>query len=69
MTGTPWQPYVLNIYPIIWHITNAQEIIFYDAKLIKTDISRKDKNMNLKKYMHPNVQSSTIYDSQDVEAT
>ena len=26
-------------------------------------------NSNLKRYMHPNVQGSTIYDSQDMEAT
>ena len=33
------------------------------------DISRKDKNSNLKRHMHPNVYSSTIYNSQDMEAT
>ena len=32
-------------------------------------ISRKDENSNLKRCMHPNVHSSTIYNSQDMEAT
>ena len=32
-------------------------------------ISRKDENSNSKRYMHPNVHSSTIYNRQDVEAT
>ena len=32
-------------------------------------ISGKDKNSNLKRYMHHNVHSSTIYNSQDMEAT
>ena len=32
-------------------------------------ISGKDENSNSKKYMHPNVHISTIYDSQDMEAT
>ena len=32
-------------------------------------ISKENENANLKRYMHPNVQSSTIYNSQDMEAT
>ena len=32
-------------------------------------ISRKDENCNSKRYMHPNVHSSTIYNSQDMGAT
>ena len=32
-------------------------------------ISGKDKNSNLKRYMHPNVHGSTIYNSQDMDAT
>ena len=32
-------------------------------------ISGKDENSNLKRYMHPNVYSNTIYTSQDMEAT
>ena len=31
-------------------------------------VSGKDKNSTLKRYMHPNVHCSTIYNSQDVEA-
>ena len=32
-------------------------------------ISGKDENSNSKRYMHPNVHSSIIYDSQDIEIT
>ena len=32
-------------------------------------ISGKDENYNLKRCMHPNVNSSTIYNSQDIETT
>ena len=32
-------------------------------------ISGKNENSNLKRYMHPNIHSSTIYNSQDIEAT
>ena len=32
-------------------------------------ISGKDKSSNLKRYIHPNVHSGTIYNSQDMEAT
>ena len=28
-----------------------------------------EKTLNLKRYMHPNVHSSTIHNSQDMEAT
>ena len=31
-------------------------------------ISRKNENTNSKRYMHPNVHSSTIFSSQDMEA-
>ena len=32
-------------------------------------IARKDEHSNLKRYMHPSVHRSTIYNSQDMEAT
>ena len=32
-------------------------------------ITEKNKNINLKRYMHPNAHCSTIYNSQDMEAT
>ena len=32
-------------------------------------ISEKNKNTNLKRYTHPNVHSSVIYNSQDMELT
>ena len=32
-------------------------------------ISRKDKNSNSKRYLHPNVHSCNIYNSQDMDAT
>ena len=33
------------------------------------DISRKEENSNLKRYLHPNLHCSTIHSSQDMEAT
>ena len=32
-------------------------------------ISRRDENSSWKRYMHPNVHNSTIYNSQDMETT
>ena len=32
-------------------------------------ISKKNENTNLKRYMHPSVHSSIIYNCQDIEAT
>ena len=32
-------------------------------------IAKENKNTNSKRYMHPNVHSSIIYNSQDTEAT
>ena len=32
-------------------------------------ISEENKNTNLKRYLHPNIHSSVIYNSQDLEAT
>ena len=32
-------------------------------------IQKKNKNMTLKRYVHPNVHSSIIYNSQDMEAS
>ena len=42
----------------------------YDTEIPLLDIyPEKNKNTNLKRYIHPNVHSSTIYNSQDTEAT
>ena len=38
-------------------------------KITPGHISRKNENSNLKRYMHRNVHSSTLYNSQDMEAT
>ena len=40
----------------------------YDPEIILGHISGKDENSNLKRYMHSNVHSSTIYNIQDKEA-
>ena len=37
--------------------------------MIHGHISRKDKNSNLERHMHPNVHSSTIHNSQVMKAT
>ena len=44
-------------------------ITIQSSNLTPGHISGKDKNSNSKRYMHPNVQSSTIYNSQDMEPT
>ena len=36
---------------------------------LKKKRKKKDENSNLKRYMNPSVHSSTIYNSQDMEAT
>ena len=41
----------------------------YDPAVLLLGISRKDENSNLKRYMHHDVNSSTIYSSQDMEVT
>ena len=41
----------------------------YDPAVLLLGISRKDENSNLKRYMHHDVNSSTIYSSQDMEAS
>ena len=55
-------------------ITNSRSLL----KLMSTDswvsptpryISRKNRNTNSKRYIHPSVHSSTIYNSQDMEVT
>ena len=42
----------------------------YDPAILLLGIYlKKDKNTNWKRYMHPNVHCSIIYNSQDMEAT
>ena len=35
----------------------------------RTTYNRKNKNTNSKRYMHPNICSSVVYNRQDMEAT
>ena len=41
----------------------------YDSEVTSGSISMKDENSNSKRYMHPNIHSSTIYSSQDMDST
>ena len=41
----------------------------WSSNLTPGHISRKDYNSNSKRYLHPNVHCSTIYNGQDMEAT
>ena len=35
----------------------------------RTTYNRKNKNTNSKRYMHPNIRSTVVYNRQDMEAT
>ena len=50
-------------------LKTISRVTIWSGNLIPGHISRKDENSNLKRYMHPNVHSSIIYNSQDTEAT
>ena len=52
----------------MWRILkNLKTELLYDLAILL--LGRKDENSNLKRYMEPYVQSSTIYNSQDMETT
>ena len=55
------------LWKIVWSFLNTPD----DLAIYPTlrHISGKEENSNSKRYMHPYVHSSTIYKSQDVEAT
>ena len=42
---------------------------YWSILLIISYVSKDNKSANLKRYMHPNVDSGIIYNSQDIEAT
>ena len=64
--GRP-RPSNAPLVPIIYILANTFQGQKEDA--YPGPVSRKDENYNLKRYMHPYVHSSTIYNSQDTEAT
>ena len=45
------------------------ELPYFPAIALLVIYLEKIKNTNLKRYMHPNVHSSIVYNSQDIEAT
>ena len=55
----------------VWKFFKKLKIeLLYDPAILLTGyILLKNKNTNLKRYMHPNVHSSMIYNSEDMEAT
>ena len=59
---------VKPIWRTVWRFLKKLKIeLPYDPT--HGHIPGKDKNSNLKRYMYPNVHSSTSYNSQDMEAT
>ena len=50
------------------HLIPMNSTTIWPSNFFPGSISKKI-NINLKRYMHPNVQSSTIYNSQDKKAT
>ena len=60
---------VQPLWKIVWSFLKKQKIeLSYDPAILLRYIFRKNKNANLKRYMYPNVHSSTICNTQDVEA-
>ena len=59
------------LWKTVWRFLKKLKIeLPYDPAIPLLGIyPEKMKNSNLKRYMHPNVHSSTIYNSQDMEAT
>ena len=54
----------------VWRFLKKKKIeLPYNPVVPLLGISGKDKNSNLKRYMHPNVHNRTIYSSQDMETT
>ena len=66
--------YTLLLAVNVSSVLMSQQCILNKVPLCKEThipghISRREENANLKSYMHTNVHSSTIYNSQDMEAT
>ena len=67
-----WWEYKLvqPLWRTVWQFLKKLKIeLPYDpAVQLLGILSGKDKSSNLKRYMHPNVHCSTVYNSQDMEA-
>ena len=63
---------VQPLWKTVWSFLNRLKIeLSYDPEILLLDIylKKKKENTNLKRYLHPSIHSSIIYNSQDVEAT
>ena len=58
---------VQQLWKIVWSFLKKLKIELPYDSTIPGHLS--GENHNLKRYMHPNIHSSTIYNSQDLEAT
>jgi len=50
-------------------VKTKNRVTIRDSNPTPEQISEKDKNSNSKRYIHPNVHSSTVHNNQDMEAT
>ena len=51
----------------VWRVLKKSLKISYDPTISCLSISEENEKINLKGYMHPNIYSSIIYNSQDME--
>ena len=58
------------LWKTVWRFLKKLKIeLLYDLNSTPGYLSEENENTNLKRYMHPNIHSSIIYNSQDMEAT
>ena len=61
---------VQSLWETVWRfLKKLKTELLYDPAIPTLGIYPEKKNHNLKRYMHPHVHCSTIYNSQDMEAT
>ena len=53
----------------IFLLETKNRVTIWSSNFTPGHISGKDENSNSKRYMHPNVHSSTVYNSQNMETT
>ena len=66
-----WHIYTMEYYSAIKRTEIELFVVRWmdPESVIQSEVSQKDKKSNSKRYIHPNVHCSTIYNSQDPEAT
>ena len=69
-TFLPTPKLVQPLWKMVWRFLKKLKIeLPYDPEIPLLGISEKNKNTNSVRYIHPNAHSSTIHNSQDMEAS